>query len=155
MASIPIKATDERFVPFTPEQIWPVLADVQSSPRWWPPSVKLTVLSFAPGIVGSEMEIRPRGGQPFRCRVEAISPPHRMRMRYGNGFITGTGEWRLQPEAGGTRVTYKLDVVAAGWLVAVLGRVLPLGRIHSRAMAEILEALEQEIRRRISSDRSE
>ena len=71
-----------------------------------------------------------------------------MRMRYGNGFIVGTGEWRLTAVAGGTRVTYELDVVAEGWLVALLGRVLPFGRMHSRLMAEILETLEQETQRR-------
>jgi carbon monoxide dehydrogenase subunit G len=69
-------------------------------------------------------------------------------MRYGEGFITGTGEWRLVAEAGGTRVAYALDVSAHGWLVALLGRLLPLGRVHSRSMRQVLANLEAEVRRR-------
>ena len=154
LSSAPIKARDERIIPFSPEQIWAVLADIPASPRWWPPSVKLTVLSLSPGIVGSEMQIHPRGGRPFRCRIEAITPPQRMLMRYGNGFVTGTGEWRLEAEGGGSRVTYDIDVIATGWMAWLLGKLLPLGRIHSREMAKILEALEQETRSRSLGSRT-
>lgn len=151
MPSTPIKASDERLIPFALEQVWAVLADIEASPRWWPAAVKLTVISFDPAIVGSEMEIHPRGGRPFRCRVEAIEPPQRMRTRYGNGFITGTGEWLLEAAGSGTRVSYELDAQAHGWLVAVLGKLLPLARMHSRLMADILAGLEQETRKRIQS----
>lgn len=115
MPAAPIQAEDERVLPFAPEQIWPVLADVTSSPRWWPASIRLTVLRASPELIGSELEVSPRGGRPFRCRVEAIEPPRRMQMRYGNGFVTGTGEWRLEAVAGGTCVVYALGVQAHGW----------------------------------------
>ena len=72
-----------------------------------------------------------------------------MRMRYGDGFVTGSGEWRLEAVAGGTRVVYALDVLAHGWLVALLGKLLPLGKIHSKSMQEVLANLEAEVRRRI------
>ena len=148
MPAAPIHAVDERVLPFAPEQIWPVLADVTASPRWWPTSIRLTVLNASPGLIGSELEVCPRGGRPFRCRVEAIEPPRRMQMRYGNGFVTGTGEWRLEAVAGGTRVAYALDVQAHGWLVALLGKLLPLGKIHSKSMQELLAKLEVEVRDR-------
>lgn len=148
MPAAPIQAVDERLLPFAPEQIWPVLADVTASPRWWPASIRLTVLHASPGLIGSELEVCPRGGRPFRCRVEAIEPPRRMQMRYGDGFVTGTGEWRLEAVAGGTRVAYALDVQAHGWLVALLGKLLPLGKIHSKSMQEVLANLEAEVRRR-------
>ena len=106
------------------------------------------MLRASPGLIGSELEVCPRGGQPFRCRVEAIEPPRRMQMRYGNGFVTGTGEWRLEAVTGGTRVVYALDVQAHGWLVALLGKLLPLGKIHSKSMQEVLANLEVEVRRR-------
>ncbi len=135
-------------MPFAPEPIWAVLADLPASPRWWPASVQLAVVRAAPGLVGSELEIVPRGGRPFRCEVELIEPPRRMRMRYGRGFVTGQGEWRLEPAGAGTRVVYDLDVQAHGWLVAVLGRLMPLGRIHSRSMQEVLANLQVEVERR-------
>lgn len=148
MPAAPIQAVDERVLPFAREQIWPVLADVTASPRWWPASIRLTVLNASPGLIGSEMEVCPRGGRPFRCRVEAIEPPRRMQMRYGNGFVTGTGEWRLDAAPGGTRVAYELDVQAHGWLVALLGKLLPLGKIHSKSMQQVLANLEAEVRRK-------
>jgi coenzyme Q-binding protein COQ10 len=148
MSSATIQAIDARVVPFSPEQVWAVLADVPSSPRWWPASVRLRVLTATPAVVGTEFEIRPRGGRAFRARVEEIEAPRRLRLRYGNGFVTGTGEWRLAPVPGGTRVEYALDVRAHGWLVAVLGALLPLGKVHSRSMGEVLASLEAEVRRR-------
>ncbi len=74
-----------------------------------------------------------------------------MRMVYPGDFIVGTGEWRLDAVDGGTRVSYDLNVVAHGWLVACLARVLPLGRLHSGSMREVLENLERETARRKTS----
>ena len=62
--------------------------------------------------IDSEVEIRPRGGRAFRCRVELLEPPRRMRERYPGDFIAGVGEWRLEAVACGTRVLYELDVVS-------------------------------------------
>lgn len=149
MMTTPIRAVDERVLPFAPDQIWPVLADVAASPRWWPDSIRLTVLRVSPEVAGSEFEVCPRGGRAFRCRVEAIEPPRRMQMHYGDGFVTGSGEWRLEAVAGGTRVAYALDVQAQGWLVTLLGRLLPLGKIHSKTMRQVLESLERETGRRV------
>jgi carbon monoxide dehydrogenase subunit G len=62
-------------------------------------------------------------------------------MRYFGGFIDGVGEWRLEPLGQETRVIYRLEVEARGWLVALLGKVLNLARIHSRSMQTILQNL--------------
>lgn len=149
MPGIPIRATDERVIPIPAQQVWSVLADVAASPSWWPASIRLKVINVAPTLVGSEMEICPRGGRPFRCCVEAVEPPRRMTMRYPGDFIVGTGEWRLETlGASGTRVTYRIDVVANGRLVSILGRLLPLAKIHSKSMREILAALETEAAQR-------
>ena len=48
---------------------------------------------------------------------------------------------------GGTRVAYELDVVATGRLAVLLGWLLPLGKIHSKFMREVLVSLEAEVRR--------
>lgn len=144
----PIQAVDARVLPFTPEQIWAVLADPARYPNWYPASVRVEARHVSANLTSTEFEIQPRGGRPFRCRVEATEAPHAMRMRYPGDFIVGTGEWRLAAVSGGTRVTYALDVVATGWLAALLGKILPLGKIHSQAMQEVLAALEREVGRR-------
>lgn len=145
-----IQALDERVLPFAPGQIWAVLADTGSYPAWYPPSVRIKVLAAAANVVGTEFEIQPRGGRSFRCHITSAEPPHRIRLRYAGGFIEGTGEWRLEPAANGTQVAYEMDVGAKGWLVAMLGRVLPLAGMHSRAMKEILFSLENEAARRVA-----
>jgi coenzyme Q-binding protein COQ10 len=149
MISTPIRAVDERMLPFVPDQIWPVLAEVKGYPNWYPRSLNVKVLAATADGIGSELEIRPRGGRAFRCRVESFKPPHRMRMRYPGNFIEGVGEWRLEAVTGGTRVVYELDVVANGRLVAWLSRLLPLGLLHSKSMREVLENLEREMARRV------
>jgi uncharacterized protein YndB with AHSA1/START domain len=92
MISTPIRPVDERVLPFAPDQIWPVLADVNGFPNWYPPSLHLQERAVTAVGIGSEVELRPRGGRAFRCRVESLEPPLRMRMRYPGDFIAGVGE---------------------------------------------------------------
>ena len=139
----PIQATDEAIVPFPPTDVWRVLADVAAYPSWWPSYLGLRVLRSEAGLVGSEVEQRPFGGRPFRCRVEAVEEPSSIRTQYHGGFIEGRGEWRLEPMGSGTRVCYELDVHAEGRVVAWLGQILPLGRMHSRQMQRVFRQLER------------
>jgi hypothetical protein len=119
MVSTPIHATDEIIIRLPTTDVWPVLADFGGYSRWL-------------------VELQPRGGRPFRCRVDAVDEPKCIRMRYFGGFIEGFGEWRLEPLGPDTRVIYQLEVDAYGWLVALLGKVFDLAQIHSRSMQTIL-----------------
>ena len=76
-------------------------------PQWYPPSLHLQVRAVTADGIGSEVELRPRGGRAFRCRVESLEAPRRLRLRYPGDFIVGTGEWRLDATPGGTRVTWR------------------------------------------------
>ncbi|MGC3958305.1 MAG: hypothetical protein QM813_10300 [Verrucomicrobiota bacterium] len=49
---------------------------------------------------------------------------------------------------GGTRDASALDVQAHGWLVALLGKLMPPGRIHSKTVQKTFANLEAEVRRR-------
>ncbi len=139
----PIQASDETVMAATPAKVWRVLADIAAVPQWWPASLRVRVLRQLPGIVGSELELRPYGGRPFCCRVVAVEEPRRMQVEYFGGFITGTGEWQLEPTGSGTRVRYNIDVQAEGRLVAWLNRLVDLGKIHSRQMQNILRCLKR------------
>ena len=140
-----IRATDEATLPFPPAEVWKVLADVAAYPGWWPRHLGLRVLRCEEGLVGSEVEQRPFGGRPFLCRVEAVEEPLSIRTRYHGGFIEGRGEWRLEPVGRGTPVRYELDVLAEGRLVAFLGRILRLGRLHSRQMEGVFRQIERRL----------
>lgn len=143
MPTTPIRASDSRWIPATPDQIWPVLAQVEGYARWWPSSVAARLVHPGAPLVGAELEIRPRGGRPFLCRVEAATPPSRLDLRY-HGFVDGAGGWSVAPDGDGALVTYALDVVAHGWLVAAIARVVPLSERHSAPMRDVLDALAQQ-----------
>ncbi len=141
MISTPIHATDEIVIPLSATEVWPVLADFGGYPRWWPKSLGIRLLSSGTELLGTEVELRPLGGRPFRCRVEKVDALKRIQMRYFGGFIEGVGEWRLEPLGHETRVIYCLEVEARGWLVAMLSKALNLAQIHSRFMQAVLQNL--------------
>lgn len=142
MNSTPIHATDEIIIPHPATKVWPVLVDFAGYPRWWPKSLGIRLLSGSAGLLGTEVELRPRGGRPFRCRVERVDVPKCIQLRYFGGFIDGVGEWQLEPLGQETRVVYRLEVEVRGWLVVLLGKVLNLARIHSRFMQSVLHNLD-------------
>ncbi len=62
-------------------------------------------------------------------------------MQYFGGFIDGFGEWRLEPRGRDTRVIYRLEARAHGWLVVLLGKMFNLAHVHSRSMQTVLKNL--------------
>lgn len=143
-----IRAVDEITVQFTPQQVWEVLTALDAYPRWWPRYLGLKLLEQKDHLIGSALQIRPFGGRAFQCRVAELEPDRKILMEYFGNFICGTGKWRIEPVHHGTRVVYELDVEAKGVLVAVLGKVLPLGKIHSKQMADVLKRLAKELETR-------
>ncbi len=65
MLTTPIRAVDERVLPFAPDQIWPVLADVNGYPQWYPPSLHLHVRAVTADGIGSEVECSPGADARF------------------------------------------------------------------------------------------
>lgn len=143
----PIRAIDAALVHALPDDVWRVVADVRAYPVWYPRGISVRVDRSAE-LVGTRVTIRPRGGRAFTCRVSEAHPLRSLALEYDGAFIQGRGAWHLEPAGGGTRLSYALDVVAVGWLAALVGRLLPLDRIHSAAMRSILRAIEGEVTRR-------
>jgi ribosome-associated toxin RatA of RatAB toxin-antitoxin module len=143
----PIIATDELIVPFPRDLVWKVLENFSSYPDWWPRSVGLSIVNLEPELLGSTFQLRPMGGRAFYCRVESMDEPNSIRMQYFGGFIEGRGEWRIESVEDLTRIQYELDVLAAGRMVAWIGRIFPLGRFHSFQMKDVLSRLERQIKK--------
>ncbi len=104
-------------------------------------SLGLRVLSSPSDVLGAEMQIRPYGGRPFRCRIENIEPMTSIRLQYFGGFVEGKGEWTLVQEGNGTRASYRLDTEAHGWLVAMLAKLISLEKFHSNSMQTVQKNL--------------
>lgn len=140
-----ITVTDETTLPFPPAVVWKVLADLESSPSWWEPQVKVRVRQALPEIVGSTLEVRPYGGMSFVCRVTEVVPEATMKMQYFEGVYQGTGHWTLTPTESGTRLSYAIDLQIMSRLLVVLSYVLDLGAIHSKLMSRVFGNLERAI----------
>ena len=138
-----ITATDEVHITATPAAVYRVLVDFERYAEWWPPTVRASAVSVTPQVEGSELEIQPRGGPAFRCRVEQALPGQLLALRYLTGPYEGVGIWTLKPVDGGTQVLYSIDLTSEHRLLRFLARFTNLGRSHSRLMRPVLAGLKR------------
>ena len=123
--------------------VWRVLADPYALPRWWPlvrrvegvgPRGWTTVLG-KPGSRGVRADQRLEASEPERLRRWALVVPDSPFERVLRASVT---EARLEPAAGGTRLTLELSQAAHGW--ARLGWVM-LRRAGRRQLDEALDGM--------------
>jgi len=138
-----ITATDEVQITAAPAAVYRVLVDFERYADWWPPTVRASAVLVTPEVEGSELDIQPRGGPAFRCRVEQAVPGRLLALRYLTGPYQGVGIWTLEPVAGGTRVLYSIDLTSEHRLLRLFARITNLGRSHSRLMRPVLAGLKR------------
>jgi hypothetical protein len=91
--------------------------------------------------VGSQIEIRPRGGR-FVCEIARIAPDREIEIAYVAGVHRGTGRWTFEKLGEGTRACYQVDLEPRGWLARLLSNWIDFGTMHSRSMTEVFDRLE-------------
>jgi uncharacterized protein YndB with AHSA1/START domain len=146
-----ISAAEERLLAQPVDAAYAVLADLRAYPRWWPEEVGVSVRRTAPGLVGSEIALDPRGGRAFALRVVEAEAPTRIALAYEGTWLEGEGQWTVRRKGSGALVRYEMEVRSDRWLVALAAKTLDLPALYSRQMHEVLEALEAEARRRASA----
>ncbi|MBU2601374.1 MAG: SRPBCC family protein [Actinobacteria bacterium] len=119
-----------------------VIPDIANYPSWWPSSVKIKTLDVSEELVGSCIEVRPFGGQAFRCEVSSANDGDELTMTY-SGIYAGTGTWKVSELGEQTLVTYEIDLEIQSTLIRLLSGVLPVSSIHSRLMQDVLAGLER------------
>jgi ribosome-associated toxin RatA of RatAB toxin-antitoxin module len=135
-----IVSEDQAKLEYPPDRVWAVLVDFAGYPDWWPRATHVRVIQVEPALVGSVIEVRPYGGQPFCCTVERVEAGSELVLCY-SGFYRGTGRWRLGAGADGCVVSYRIELeITAAWL-RWLAVVLPVARLHSRLMREVFRGL--------------
>ena len=148
-----VRTGDEMVVPFSPEEVWRVIADVDAYQEWWPGSLGVSVIRAEPGLLGAEVEVTPFIGPAFHCRFEELHEPHGMRIRYFGGTLEGPGGLIIRQRDDGTLVRYELDVFLRAPGGSLVGRLLPLRVLHSIQLRQLLRALKARLgaRRRIEA----
>lgn len=133
-------------VRFTPEEVWATLSNVAAYPRWWPASLPVRVERVAPSLQGSEIRVHPRFARPFSLRFEECEEPEAFRIRFRDGVLDGPGYFFLERTEEGTRIRAEIDIVARGYLSAILARVLPVSRFHARHLRKVLRSLNRRLK---------
>ena len=142
-----ITTSEELTVPFTAEEVWDVLAAASDYPDWWPVQWRARLLSEQPGLVGTEVEVRPLLGGRFCFRFEELHEPLAMRLRFFGGRFEGPGGFLLRPgQEGHTRVRYDVDVFVRGVGTGAISQILPLDALHRFHMRSVLRNLARRLR---------
>lgn len=142
----PIHAADSMFVPAPSERVLAALLAVERYPLWWPAALRVRVVSPPPHGLGSIVEVRVLGSR-FRCRIAAVEPPSRLTVVYVAGLHRGHGLWTLEPQQGGTKVTYAVDLVPHGLMAKLLSHVVDFATLHSRQMQGVFGGLTRHLSR--------
>ena len=107
----------------TPAQVWAFMMDFSNSPRWRNHVHEVRIVTDGPLRVGTELQVTfgsPGRVQTTRCVVCAFETARRFGLRSTSKKATGTFEYLLAPEGGGTIVTFTCDLRPHGlmWLLA-------------------------------------
>lgn len=123
-------------------KIWRVITDFSGYQEWWPAPLKTKALRVAEGLIGSRIEIRPYGGKGFVCEVVDVKHDSELRMKY-SGIYSGTGVWTISDVNEHCRVTYEIMLEIENFWILLLSSFVPVTKIHSRLMSDVLSGLEQ------------
>jgi hypothetical protein len=138
----------------TPDEVFAILTDAESLPRWWP-SVYRRVQTIPLGDGTKKRVLDTQGWLPYRLHWEARvveeqhDPPHSLGIT-ARGDFQGTGLWTLRADGPFTDVRYEWQVRADKPLLRAFSFALKpvFSWNHRWAMARGLESLELELARR-------
>ncbi len=124
MSQIQKSAHLEVVVDATPDEVWPVVADVTRIGEW---SHECHSAEWLDGATGAEVGARFRGANRAGwvrwnriCEFTVVDPPHVLTWRtVPTFFIPDSTEWQLtmEPIGSGTRITQSFQVLRAPWLL--------------------------------------
>lgn len=144
------QAIDCRTIPFDLDMVFAAVLDCENYPHWWPAQLPVGVLKTTQNVVGSRIEIRPRGGR-FICEIAQVVPNQEILIEYVEGVHRGTGRWTFEKLAEGTRACYQIDLEPQRWLTRLLSNWMDFGNMHSRSMEMVFDGLESWLRSKDSS----
>ncbi|OBG36663.1 SRPBCC family protein [Mycobacterium sp. E3198] len=116
--SAPFRFSNSVELAVTPEQLFEVLADAQSWPRWAPVITKVTWTSPEPFGVGTTRTVDMRGGMVGNEEFLAWEPFTRMAFRFNECSTQAVAafaeDYRVEVIPGGCRLTWTMAQKPAG-----------------------------------------
>ena len=101
---------EERVLPYTPEQLFALVADIERYPEFLPWCRAARIRERSPGLVVADLVI---GFRMFRERFTsrvALDPPGRIDVTYAEGpFRYLTNHWLFERVPGGCRIDFFVD----------------------------------------------
>lgn len=130
---------DQRILPYSPEQMFDLVADVGAYPQFLPWVVGARVRSTSPTLLVADLVV---GFKVFRetftSRV-TLARPHHVHVDYINGPLKHLhNDWRFTPDGqGGTRVDFHVDFAFKNRLLEAM-----VGTVFSEALSRMVAAFE-------------
>jgi carbon monoxide dehydrogenase subunit G len=132
----------------TPEEVWKVVADLDTHAEWRPAIVELRQMSGGPLGVGSRIrEVLSWRGREIVIDdvVTAFEPPHRLGIHGGWKAADFDVDFRLEPSGDGTEVTMDWPLHPKSLLMKVAAPFM--GGAMRRATREELRLLKEFVER--------
>lgn len=130
---------EQRIVPYSPAQMFDLVADVGAYPQFLPWVVGARVRSSSPMLLVADLIV---GFKVFRetftSRV-TLERPHHVHVDYVNGPLKHLhNDWRFTPDGqGGTRVDFHVDFAFKNRLLEAM-----VGTVFSEALGRMVAAFE-------------
>jgi hypothetical protein len=132
------------FIQATPERVWQIIADIEGQKHWMVDLRRLEIISERKSGAGTVVHLTSvLFGMPLIKDVMQITtwdPPRELGVLH-RGRFSGTGAFRLEPSAGGTRFIWWEDfeppLGALGECVHSLLVRPHLERVFSRSLANL------------------
>ncbi|HTT81270.1 MAG TPA: type II toxin-antitoxin system RatA family toxin [Stellaceae bacterium] len=101
---------EQRLLPYTPEQLFALVADIERYPEFLPWCVGARIRERQPDLIVADLII---GFRVFRERFTSrvkLAPPHRIDVAYSEGpFRYLNNYWTFEKAPGGCRIDFFVD----------------------------------------------
>lgn len=134
--------TYETHIDRSPDEVFAFMMDFERAPRWRNLVRRLELVTPPPLSVGSQLRVvmDVMGKQKEAIsEVWAYDPPRRFGQRNTASNVTGTFEYVLAPERGGTHIRFTCDVRAHGIMWLLLPSMIRSSRYRYREQLSILK----------------
>ena len=135
---MPVHA-ERKLLPYAPEQMWDLVADVDRYPQFLPWCAGAKVRSRSETELVADLTI---GFGPFRESFTSrvmLDRPHRVQVKYENGpFRYLNNQWLFEPDPKGCRVSFFVDFEFRSRMLQMV-----IGTVFEQAVRLMVRAFER------------